>query len=89
MVIKRPPVLTMLPRNPGLIVACASGTSVTLRPLLSLGYSCSSCRAIVLRFASACCTDTPGLSRPVTLKISPRRLFGWASSRKKPVVVCG
>ncbi len=87
-VISTPPALTMLSRKPGLIVACASGTSVTLRPWFSFGYSCSSWRAIVFRFASACCTETPGFSRPVMLNTSPRRLFGSASSRKKPLVVC-
>ncbi len=87
-VINRPPAITTFPRNPGLIVACASGTTVIFRPPFSLGYSLASWLAIVLRFASACCTLTPGFSRPVALKTKPRRLSGRINSRTNPAVVC-
>ncbi len=82
-----PAALTMFWRKPGLIVACASGRSATLRPALSFAYSLASCVARFLSLASACASVTPGLSRPATLKISARResMFSF----RNPVATCG
>ena len=60
-------------RIPGNTTASASGATEILRPLFESGYCCSSARAALLKFASACAAVTPGLSRPAVLKtVEPR-----------------
>ena len=68
----------------GFTVARASGTTVTLRPLLSFGYSVSSRWAIMPRRAWACAGVIPGFSRPTVNTNSPRR----SSYQLMPVLTC-
>ncbi len=83
-VINRPVTATTPSRALGFTVARASGTTVTLRPLLSFGYSVSSRCAIMLRRAWAWATVTPGFSRPTVNTNRPRR----SSYQLMPVLTC-
>ena len=82
--ISTPPAATMLFAEPGVYRRLRqSGTSVTLRPWFSFGYSCASWRAIVFRFASRLLHADARLQPPVTLNASPRRLSGFIELLQK------
>ncbi len=66
--------------------ASATVSTRTVRPRLSVGYSCSSWLASVVMLARACSTLTPGSSRATTCQTRPR-LDSKFSSRK-PVSTC-
>ena len=59
-----PPALTKFWRKAGLMVAWASGTSVTLRPRLSFGYSCARAAAIAFMLAFGLRQRHPGFQPP-------------------------